>query len=137
MKLFEKLFNKDKSASSRDGLSQDEREAIIDLLILGAYTDNRLSLREEKAFEALTETLSWESETELSDFMKDAIAKVRSVRSNPSAKEDLLIKVKERLNSLTSVKKALNLLNKVFISDGRSYDEANFYREVESLLKKK
>lgn len=135
MKLFEKLFNKDKSASSRDGLSQEEREAIIDLLILGAYTDNRLSLREEKAFESLTGTLSWESETELSDFMKDAIAKVRSVRSNPSAKEGLLNEVKERLNSPTSVKKALNLLHKVFVSDGRSYEEANFYRQVESLLK--
>ncbi len=57
MKLFEKLFNKDKTAA-RDGLSQEEREAIVDLLVLGAYTDNRLSLREEKAFGSLTGTLS-------------------------------------------------------------------------------
>lgn len=135
MKLFEKLFNKDKSSSSGDGLLQEEREAIIDLLILGAYADNRLSLREEKAFESLTGTLSWESETGLPDYMDAAIAKVRSVRSNPSAKEGLLIKVKERLHTRASVSKALNLLHKVFISDGRSYDEANFYREVESVLK--
>ena len=134
MKLFEKLFNKDKNAA-RDGLSQEQREAIIDLLILGAYTDNRLSLREEKAFESLTGTLSWESEIELSDYIKDAIAKVRSIRSNPSAKAGLLGEIKERLHSRSSVSKALNLLHKVFISDGRSYDEANFYREVESVLK--
>ena len=127
MKLFEKLFNKDKSASSKDGLSQEEREAIIDLLVLGAYTDNRLSLREEKAFESLTGTLNWESETELSDYIKDSIANVRSVRSNPPAKEGLLNKVKERLASRVSVKKALGLLHKVFISDGRSYDEATFW----------
>ena len=135
MKLFEKLFNKDKNAP-RDGLSQEQREAIIDLLILGAYTDNRLSLREEKAFESLTGTLSWESEIELSDYIKDAIAKVRSIRSNSSAKTGLLGEIKERLHSRSSVSKALNLLHKVFISDGRSYDEANFYREVESVLKK-
>ena len=136
MKLFEKLFNKDKSASSGDGLSQEEREAIVDLLILGAYTDNRLSLREEKAFESLTGRMNWDSETELSDYMDSAIAKVRANRSNPSATEGLLDEVKQRLTSKASVTKALKLLHQVFASDGRSWAEANFYRQVESVLKK-
>lgn len=136
MKIFEKLFRKDKDTSTGDSLSQQEREAIIDLLLMGAYTDNRLSLREEKAFESLTGTLNWESETELSDYMTDAIAKIRSIRSNPSATDGLLDEVKRRLTSKTSVTKALKLLHQVFASDGRSWAEANFYRQVESLLKK-
>lgn len=136
MKLFEKLFNKDKSASTGDGLTQEEREAIVDLLLLGAYTDNRLSLREEKAFESVTGTMDWESETALSDYMDDAIAKTRSVRSNPAATDSFLLEVKQRLQSKVSISKALKLLHQVFTSDGRSWAEANFYREVESLLKK-
>ena len=135
MKLFGKLFNKDKSSSTGDGLTQEEREAIVDLLILGAYADNRLSLREEKSFESLTGTLNWESSTELSDYMDAAIAKVRSVRNNPSATNGFLKEVKRRLVSRSSIAKALNLLHRVFVSDGRSYEEANFYRQVESLLK--
>ena len=134
MKLFEKLFSKDNS-SAGDGLQQHEREAIVDLLLMGAYTDNRLSLREEKAFESLTGTLNWESETELSDYMDKAIARIRDIRSNPRATEGFLNTVKERLDSRTSVTKVLKLLHQIFASDGRSWAEANFYRQVETLLK--
>ena len=103
---------------------------------MGAYTDNRLSLREEKSFESLTGTLNWESEVELSDYMDASIAKIRNVRSNPAATDSLLKEIKDRLESKSSVSKALKLLHKVFLSDGRSWAEANFYRQVESLLKK-
>ena len=134
MKIFEKLFSMNKSGSS-DGLTQEEREAIVDLLLLGAYTDNRLSLREEKAFDSITGTLNWESPTTLTDYMDASIAKIRGARNNPSATDGLLNKVKERIRSKPAIARSLKLLHQVFASDGRSYAEAHFYRKVESLLK--
>ncbi len=52
MKIFEKLFHK--NAKTKDELNQTEREAIVDLLTLGVYADNHLSLAEDETFESLT-----------------------------------------------------------------------------------
>jgi len=135
MKLFEKLFNKTEKAATQDGLTQEEREAIIDLLILGAYADSQLTLAEEEVFDGLKGSMNWESVTDISDYIDSSTAKARAIRSNPPAVNRFLEEVKARLASRSSITKALNLLHKVFISDGRSYEEANFYRRVENLLK--
>lgn len=55
MKIFEKLFRSGNTKEKNDGFTQKEREAVVDLLLLGVYADNHLSLAENEAFDSVTE----------------------------------------------------------------------------------
>ncbi len=65
MKPKQYLYNEYKtdSTASSDGLVQNEREAIIDLLLLGIYQDNHLSLAEDQVFHTEVDAFQWESTT--------------------------------------------------------------------------
>ncbi|MEM1223010.1 MAG: hypothetical protein AAGH40_09625 [Verrucomicrobiota bacterium] len=61
MKFFEKLFGNEEGSKLHSKLEQPEREAIIDLLLLGIYVDDHISLSETAAFDDFTEVLGWDS----------------------------------------------------------------------------
>ena len=134
MKIFEKLFNK--NAKTKDELTQPEREAVVDLLTLGVYVDNHLSLAEDEAFESITGKMNWESERDISYYIYTATERARQARADQGAIEEYLEFVSERLESRTSASHALDLLNRLFSADGSNEKENQFYRKVESILKK-
>ena len=133
MKLFERLINKD--ARRKDELTQPEREAIVDLLTLGVYADNHLSIAEDVAFESLTGRLNWESEQDISYYLYTATERARQVRNDEGAIDEFLAFVAERLTSRTSTSTALDLLHRLFSADGSNKKESEFYKTVERILR--
>jgi hypothetical protein len=133
MKIFEKLFNKD--AKTKDELTQAEREAIVDLLTLGVYADNHLSLAEDETFEAITNKMNWESDRDISYYIYTATERARQARTDEGAIEEFLKFVAERLDSRTSASHALDLLQRLFSADGSTEKENQFYRKVENILR--
>ena len=133
MKILETLFNR--NSHKKDGLTQTEREAIVDLLTLGVYADNHLSVAEDVAFETLTNKMNWESKRDISYYIYAATERARQARSDEGAVEEFLNYVAERLQSPAAHSQALNLLNKLFSADGSNKKDGDFYKTVERILK--
>jgi Tellurite resistance protein TerB. len=131
MKFIEKLFGKAPSSSLHPSLTQPEREAIIDLLLLAAYADNHLSFNESREFDEATESLGWESSTGISVYLSNATDRARNARGNVTPFIEF---VAERLNSPAAKDRALELLNRLFIADGKDEKEQAFFKQVEAVF---
>jgi hypothetical protein len=132
MKFLEKLFSSEQGSSLHGSMEQPEREAIIDLLLLGIYIDNHLSLSETSEFDTSTESLGWDSQTGPSIYISNATNRARDARSNEAATAELIAFVARRLTSVGSKDRALSLLNRLLMSDGKTEKETAFFKQVET-----
>ena len=132
MKFFKDIFASLKNPSLHQPLQQDEREAIIDLLLLGIYYDDHLSLGESEEFRSVVNSIGWESELEVSGYINNAILRVRSIRSSDETCSDFIRQIAKRLTSAGSRERALKLLNRLFRTDGKTNIEKAFFQQVEA-----
>lgn len=112
-------------------MEQPEREAIIDLLLLSTYIDRHLSLSESNAFDDAAESLGWDSQTGPSIYISNATNRARDTGSSEAATAELIAFVARRLTSVGSKERALSLLNRLLMSDGKTEKEADFFKQVE------
>jgi hypothetical protein len=131
MKFLEKLFSDAPRSALRPELQQAEREAVIDLLLLAVYVDDHLSLSESSEFDAATDSMGWDSSTGPSVYICNATARARVARSSEAATAQYIAFVSERLKSAGSKERALELLNRLFMSDGKTDKEKVFFKQVE------
>lgn len=132
MNLLKKLFKTGQSTS--DALTQPEREAILDLLLIGVYSDNHIALAESALIDAESETFDWVSGTSLDLYLFDATNRARTASDNPNAEIEFLESIAERLPNPNARILATNLLNRLFLSDGKSPEERQFMERVERAL---
>ena len=132
MKFLEKLFSAEQGSSLHGALQQPEREAIIDLLLLAVYIDNHLSLSETTEFDAATEALGWDSSTGPSIYINSATTRARDVRLSEDAVAEFIHFANKRLASPASKERALVLLNRLLMSDGKTDKEKAFFKQVET-----
>ncbi|MGB0744789.1 MAG: hypothetical protein ACPGSB_09710 [Opitutales bacterium] len=132
MKFLEKLFGAESKSTLHPELQQSEREAVIDLLLMAIYVDDHLSLSETKEFDDTTDTLGWDSNTGLSVYISSATDRARTARTSEEGTEAFISFVAERLNSKGSKERALTLLNHLFMADGKTDKEKDFFSKVEA-----
>lgn len=133
MEFFTRLFRPNTSTTSSVAsvrLSQAEREAIIDLLLLGMYTDGHLSLAEEAVFDRKVEALGWESAKSLEYYEAEALPRAQAASESEAATSGLLQFVNERLSTATHRAFALDLLEKLLEADGRVPSECAFLKQA-------
>jgi len=133
MKLLSRLFSAPRN-SSQDGLSQTQREAIIDLLLICIYADNHLSVAEDKVLKDQVESCSWDSGTSAEIYIAIATSKARRAKSDESLQSEYLQYIADRLESPASKAKALSLVDELFESDGIAESETSFTAKIQSLL---
>lgn len=134
MKFLKSLFGSSKNSSLHPPLRQDEREAIIDLLLMGIYFDNHLSLGESEEFKSVSDSIGWESDLDISVYIDTTIGNVRNARSSEETTTEFLNYVVRRLDSSGSRERALELLNRLFRIDGKTDTEKIFFRQVETVF---
>ncbi|MGJ8653667.1 MAG: hypothetical protein ACSHX8_10375 [Opitutaceae bacterium] len=132
MKFLEKLFSADEGSSLHPSVTQPEREAIIDLLLLGIYIDGHLSLAETSEFDNAADSLGWDSSTGPSIYISNATDRVRNARTSEDAVAELISFVGQRLTSAGSKERALVLLNRLLTADGKTEKEKAFFEQVET-----
>jgi hypothetical protein len=131
MKFLEKLFGSEPGSRLHNTLQQPEREAIIDLMLLAIYVDNRLSISETSELDASTESLGWDSITGPSIYISNATNRARDARSSEGATAEFIVYAANRLSSAGSKARALELLNRLLMSDGKTDKEKAFFLQVE------
>lgn len=83
----------------RTAAEQEQREAMIDLLIWTMYADNVLTLTESDRIDEITEEMQWDSPTPPRQYLNVSVARVREANDNPSKADDLLQDISNRLGS--------------------------------------
>lgn len=115
-------------------MTQDSREALIELLFLSLYLDEHLSLAEDEILTEALDSLGWNSPQSRENFIFAAFSSARE------ASQDA-IKTDAFLHSRTDVIKraveegpALTWLYRVLGADGISETEKRFLSQVEAMF---
>src|SRR5262249_33996850 len=120
-RLIRKLFHK--SEAPNDGLSQPQREAIVDLLCYCMYADNLIMLAEDRLIADTVAKFNWESKVPFDQFAVRSIDNARNARENQGYKDRFLASIRDRLDTAEAKGKALDLCQELFLADGARSDE--------------
>lgn len=127
--LFQKLFNQQPA-----GVSQPQREAMVDLCLLGMYSDSKLSINEQDFLDEEFDKLSWESGISLSSYLQRVIPKVRSATNNAQEREVFLTDIAQRLGDGDFKQTAIDSLQELLATDGIAQPESTFMADVRKAL---
>jgi hypothetical protein len=131
--LFKKLFHK--SEASKDGLTQPQREAIVDLLNYCMYADNFVFLAEDRFITDTVAKFAWESKVPFDQFVLRSTDNARNARESQVYRDQFLASIRDRLDTAAVKGKALDLCQELFIADGaRSDEEEGVFQNLRKLL---
>jgi hypothetical protein len=111
------LFHKQPAPS--DGLTQGQREAIVDLLNYCSFIDHDLSASEGELIDNLGHQFHWDANIDFDYYVNKSIGAVRGVLESLDSQRDFLADISKRLDSKQSKATALSLADKIIKVDGR------------------
>ena len=127
--IFQRLLGSD------PGRSQAQAEALVDLLLLGMYSDHLISLAENDFIEQEGEQLVWESGISFGGYLQRVIPKVRALQGSVEKEGEFLLDIAERLGDAATKQHALDELNALLAADGVVQLEEAFVAQVKQALK--
>ena len=119
--LIRKLFHK--SEAPKDGLTQPQREAIVDLLNYCMYADNLVFLAEDRLIADTVAKFNWEPKVPFDQFDVRSIDNARNATENQGYRDRLLASIRDRLGTAAVKGQALDLCQELFLADGARSDE--------------
>ena len=105
-------------AAPRDGLTQGQREAIVDLLNYCSFLDREITQGEEELIDDLERQFHWDPKIDFDYYVNKSVGAVRSVLENNDSTVDFLKGVRARLTSKKSRVIALGLADKLMKASG-------------------
>jgi uncharacterized tellurite resistance protein B-like protein len=106
------------AANPADGLSQSQREAIIDLLNFCMCADSKLKPSEAITIEDEISGFDWDPAVDFELFVVRSLERASSAMSTPEARQAALASISDRLQTTEARSNALDLCPKVFHADG-------------------
>jgi len=119
--LLKKLFHK--SEAPNDGLTQPQREAIVDLLNYCMYADNLVMLAEDRLIADTVARFNWDPKIPFDQFDARSVGNARNARESQVYRDQFLASIKDRLDTAAVRGKALDLCQELFLADGAQSDE--------------
>ena len=127
--FFKKLFNR--APASPDGLTQAQREAMVDVLFYSMYADNSIALKEEELIANTVGQFSWDPKVSYDSYAARSIANARAVKETPATRADFLVSVAQRLGTPEVKQRTVALCRQIFQADGDvSSSEQELLREL-------
>ena len=131
--VIRKLFHK--SEAPKDGLTQAQREAIVDLLNYCMYADNLVFLAEDRLIADTVAKFNWDPKIPFDQFDARSIGNARNARESQVYRDQFLASIKDRLGTAAVKGQALELCQELFIADGaRSDEEDAVFQNLRKLL---
>jgi hypothetical protein len=119
--LIRKLFQK--SEAPNDGLTQPQREAIVDLLNYCTYADNLVFLAEDRLITDTVAKFNWDPKVPFDQFNARSINNARNASESQVYRDQFLASIRDRLDTPAVKGQALDLCQELFIADGARSDE--------------
>lgn len=115
-------------------MTQDSRQALIELLFLALYLDDHLSLSEDDVLNEALESIGWEGPQSRESFIFSAFSKAREA-ANCAIKTDAFMESRSEIIRRDGESGfALTWLVKVLATDGISDSEERFLKRLETRL---
>ena len=131
--LIRKLFHK--SEAPNDGLTQPQREAIVDLLNYCMYADNLVFLAEDRLITDTVAKFNWDPKIPFDQFDVRSIDNARNATENQGYRDRFLASIRDRLGTAAVKGQALDLCQELFLADGaRSDEEDAMFQNLRTLL---
>jgi hypothetical protein len=131
--LIRKLFHK--SEAPNDGLTQPQREAIVDLLNYCMYADNLVFLAEDRLITDTVAKFNWEAKVPFDQFDARSVSNARNASESQVYRDQFLASIKARLDTAAVKGQALELCQELFLADGaQSYEEDDALQNLKKLL---
>jgi hypothetical protein len=112
-------------------MTQESREALIELLFASLYLDNHLSLSEDDVLTSALETLGWESSNSRENFVFKAFSAAREATACDLKTEEFLSARVDRIKADGLEGPALTWLYRVLGADGISPSEQRVLSQME------
>ena len=112
----QKLFSAD-SSKKTDGLTQTQREAIVDLLHYCMYADNFVALAEDRFINSVAATLSWDNMISFEVFEGGSIGKARKAKESAAFRDTFNKDIVNRLATKEARSLALQLCKDLYNAD--------------------
>ncbi len=119
--LIKKLFHK--AEAPKDGLTQPQREAIVDLLNYCMYADNLVFLAEDRLITDTVASFNWDPKIPFDQFDARSVGNARNARESQVYRDQFLASINERLGTAAVKGRALDLCQELFLADGARSDE--------------
>jgi hypothetical protein len=133
--LIRKLFHKSEAPAQKDGLTQPQREAMVDLLNYCMYADNFVFLAEDRFITDTVAKFNWDSKVPFDQFAVRSIDNARNARESQVYKDQFLASIRDRLGTAAVKGQALDLCRELFVADGaRSDEEEDVFQNLRRLL---
>jgi len=133
--LIRKLF-RHKPEAPNDGLTQPQREAIVDLLNYCMYADNLVMLAEDRLIADTVAKFNWDPKAVRFDqFDARSVGNARNARESQVYRDQFLDSIRDRLDTAAVKGQALDLCQELFLADGaRSDEEDAMFQNLRTLL---
>jgi len=115
-------------------MHQKSREALIDLLFLSLYLDDRLSLAEDDVLSMALDSLGWEAPSPREAHIYRAFSSAREAAACPLKTEDFLSARTDVIRDHGEAGNALTWLSRILASDGLTQSEERFLGQLEARL---
>ncbi len=113
-----RLFHKTHIPGVTDGLNQEQREAIVDILNYAMFSDNNIALSEDKFIADTESKMTWAPHIDFDIYEEQSIGFVRRAKDDRSYRPEFFDSVKRRLGDANTKEKALDLCLQLFAVDG-------------------
>lgn len=117
-----KLFVQSGSPKN-DGLSQPQREAIVDLLHYCMFADNLVALKEDQFINTVAATLSWDPNVSFETYEGSSIGNARRAKESADYRHTFLESINTRLARKEVRELALDLVKQLFSADANLSDK--------------
>ena len=118
-----------------DGWSQKQREAFVNLLLLGMYVDGKLSVEENDLLEKEIQTLTAETGIDWEGYVSKALHRVRAVVDKPEQRYQFVQEIRDNLDDFDRRQTAARELETLLAVDGEIPEEHTFLEEVNALFR--
>jgi hypothetical protein len=108
-------------------MTQQQREALFDILALSIYADAHISLAEEDLVQNAFVKKGWKSEYPKNLFIEESFARAREAAESDEAVFDYLNERAEAFTTKAAQKEVTDIVKKILESDGMTEDENEFF----------
>ena len=129
MDFFQRLIQ-----SQDAGSTQTQKEAMVDLLLLGMYADHTLSLAEQDFVNNEGTQIKWESGISFSGYQERTIPKVRTAQGDVTTRSKFIDGIRDRLGTLAACERAIAELKALMLVDGVVPIEQEFIDDISAQL---
>ncbi len=115
-------------------MTQPQREAAIDLIVLSVFADSHLSLKEDAALQTALDKIGWEAVKPREIYFLNSMNRARKASESPDSLAAYIADRAKIVSGVWSKTETTCLLASVLASDGVTADESAFLAQVKAAM---